>query len=136
MIGCTTQERVYEDNANRLLMVHLDDSTEQDKRIMDYQRGRKAGLIDVQQEKQAQQVLQCVQRVLRPMKVVNPYAPLIALPAEVFKPRRTLGLLLSFIEADHVLPPAAASGEGGRGQRQDPCGDDTGGHRGRVRAAQ
>ena len=99
VIGCTTQESVYEDNANRSLLVHLDDSTEQDQRIMDYQRGRKAGLIDVQQEKQAQQVLQCVQRVLRPIKVVNPYAPLIALPAEVFKPRRTLGLLLSFIEA-------------------------------------
>ena len=53
----------------------------------------------MQQEKQAQQVLQHVQRVLRPVRVVNPYAPLIALPAEVFKPRRTLGLLLSFIEA-------------------------------------
>ena len=99
VIGCTTQESVYEDNANRSLLVHLDDSPAQDQRIMDYQRGRKAGLIDVQQEKEAQQVLQCVQRVLRPIKVVNPYAPLIALPAEVFKPRRTLGLLLSFIEA-------------------------------------
>jgi DNA primase len=99
VIGCTTQESVYEDNANRSLLVHLDDSTAQDQRIMDYQRGRKAGLIDVQQEKEAQQMLQHVQRVLKPMKVVNPYAPLIALPAEVFKPRRTLGLLLSFIEA-------------------------------------
>ena len=99
VIGCTTQESVYEDNANRSLLVHLDDSPAQDQRIMDYQRGRKAGLIDVQQEKEAQQVLQHVQRVLRPVRVVNPYAPLIALPAEVFKPRRTLGLLLSFIEA-------------------------------------
>ena len=99
VIGCTTQESVYEDNANRSLLVHLDDSPAQDQRIMDYQRGRKAGLIDTGREKDAQQLLQNVQRVLKPIKVVNPYAPLIALPQEVFKPRRTLGLLLSFIEA-------------------------------------
>jgi DNA primase len=101
VIGCTTQESVYEDNANRSLLVHLDDSAEQDQRIMDYQRVRRTAeaMIMRQQEKEAQQVLQNVQRVLRPIKVVNPYAPLIALPAEVFKPRRTLGLLLSFIEA-------------------------------------
>ena len=99
VIGCSTQEAIYEDNANRSLLLHLDDSSEQDARIMDYQRAARAGLTDKAGEQQVRQRIQCVQRVLRPIKVVNPYAPLIALPQEVFKPRRTLGLLLGFVEA-------------------------------------
>lgn len=99
VIGCSTQEAIYEDNANRSLLLHLDDGPGQDRRIMDHQRSRKAGLIDTHAEARAQGRLQLVQRVLRPVDVVNPYAPLIVLPQDVFKPRRTLGLLLSFIEA-------------------------------------
>ncbi len=99
VIGCSTQEAIYEDNANRSLLLHLDDSPEQDARIMDYQRAARAGLIDKAKEQQVRKQLQDVQRVLKPVKVMNPYAPLIALPQEVFKPRRTLGLLLGFIEA-------------------------------------
>jgi len=99
VIGCSTQETIYEDNANRSIVIHLDDSKEQDARIMSYQGARKAGNIDLLRELHAQRRLQHMQRVLRPIKVMNPYAELIALPQEVFKPRRTLGLLLSFIEA-------------------------------------
>ena len=39
-----------------------------------------------------------MQRMLRPVKVYNPFASLIELPVEVFKPRRSLPLLLGFIE--------------------------------------
>ncbi len=99
VVACTTAEAIYEDNANRSLPLHLDDSAEQDARIMEHQRALVAGLIDAGQQQQVRERLQRMQRVLRPIKVVNPYAPLIALPAEVFKPRRTLQLLLSFIEA-------------------------------------
>jgi predicted transcriptional regulator len=99
VIGCSTQEAIYEDNANRSLLLHLDDSAEQDARIMDYQRAARASLIDKSEEQEVRKQLQDVQRVLRPMKIVNPFAPLIALPQEVFKPRRTLGLLLGFVEA-------------------------------------
>jgi DNA primase len=99
VIGCTTRERLYEDNANRALLIHLDGSKEQDERIMTYQKERRAGLIDVYKEKQLQEKLQNMQSVLEPLKIINPYAPLINLPQELFKPRRTLPLLLSFMEA-------------------------------------
>lgn len=99
VVACTTAEAIYEDNANRSLPLHLDDSAEQDARIMEHQRALVAGLIDASGQEQVRERLQRMQRLLRPIKVVNPYAPLIALPAEVFKPRRTLQLLLSFIEA-------------------------------------
>lgn len=36
--GCTTKESLYEDNANRCFLIYLDESNEQDERIMNYQR--------------------------------------------------------------------------------------------------
>jgi hypothetical protein len=99
VIGCTTKEKIYEDNANRAILIYLDDSKEQDERIMKYQKQLRAGLVDSYTEKLLQEKLQYMQSVLEPIKVVNPFAPLIEIPKEVFKPRRALPLLLSFIEA-------------------------------------
>jgi DNA primase len=99
VISCGTQEKLIEDNANRVLIIYLDSSSEQDERIMHYQKQVRAGLIDRYKEKNVQKKLQNMQRVLEPIRVINPYAPLINLPKEIFKPRRTLPILLSFIEA-------------------------------------
>ncbi len=99
VIGCTTREKVYEDNANRAILIYLDNSPEQDQRIMHYQKQLRAGLIDKVGEQQRQQKLQHMQHLLETVKVINPYAPLIDIPKEIFKPRRTLPILLSFIEA-------------------------------------
>jgi len=99
VIGCTTKEKIYEDNANRAILIYLDGSKEQDERIMNYQKNLRANLIDTHTEKLLQEKLQNMQRVLEPVKVVNPYAPIIDIPKEDFKPRRTLPLLLGFIEA-------------------------------------
>jgi DNA primase len=96
--GCTTREKLYEDNANRSILIETDLSQAQDRRIMDYQRKLSAGLINKAQEHTIKALLQNVQRILKPVIVRNPYAPFINLPEVVFKPRRTIGLLLSFIE--------------------------------------
>ena len=96
--GCTTRERIYEDNANRCILLYIDDSSDQDRRIMNYQQRASAGAVNKNEENQIREKLQNVQRLLKPIKVVNPYAELIELPREVFKPRRTLLQLLSFIE--------------------------------------
>jgi hypothetical protein len=98
IIGCTTKEKIYEDNSNRSILIYLDGSQEQDIRIMDYQKNLRANLIDAHTERLLQNKLQNMQRVLEPIKVVNPYAPIIDIPKEDFKPRRTLPLLLGFIE--------------------------------------
>jgi hypothetical protein len=99
IISCTTKESLYEDNANRSILLYLDDSLEQDKRIMTYQKRQRAGLSLHEQEQAARERLQHMQRLLEPIKVINPYAPMIELPSTVMKPRRTLPMLLSFIEA-------------------------------------
>jgi len=96
--GCTTREKLYEDNANRCLLLYVDGSSEQDRRIMEYQTRLSAGLVDHGQEQAVKELFRSIQQVLQPVWVVNPYAAYIQLPEQIFKPRRTMTLLLSFIE--------------------------------------
>lgn len=96
--GCTTKESLYEDNANRCFLIYLDESTEQDERVMHYQRQLSAGKINTGDEAACRQLLQNVQRSLQPITVVNPYAEQLQIPKEVFKQRRTNAHYLAFIE--------------------------------------
>jgi len=96
--GCTTREQLYEDNANRCILLYMDNSPEQDKRIMDYQRQLSAGQVDQQGERKVREQLKNVQRMLKPVAVKNPFATYLQLPEAVFKPRRTMLLLLLFTE--------------------------------------
>ena len=97
--GCTTQERIYEDNANRSFLIYLDESEEQDEKVMDYQRLLSAGLVKQEEEQQIKTFMQNVQHVLQPITVRNSYAPQLKIPKEVFKPRRTNAHYIAFIEA-------------------------------------
>lgn len=97
--GCTTQESIYEDNSNRNFLLYIDESAEQDLRIMNYQRAVSAGQVNEEEQHASRDLLQNVQRVLKPIKVVNPYAMRLSLPQSVFKPRRTNSHYLQFIEA-------------------------------------
>ena len=97
--GCTTQESIYEDNSNRSFLLYIDESEAQDKKIMSYQRRASAGKINEDEQLKAAQLLCNVQRVLKPIKVINPFAEYLELPVSVFKPRRTNSHYLQFIEA-------------------------------------
>ena len=97
--GCTTQEKVYEDNANRSFLIHINESPEQDEQIMEYQRRKSAGTVDTEAEQKAKHLLQDTQRLLLPVGIRNPYAERLRIPQEVFKPRRSNSHYLQFIEA-------------------------------------
>lgn len=97
--GCTTQERIYEDNANRSFLIYIDESKSQDENIMHYQRKKSAGTINTEEEKNIKHLLQNTQRLLQPLAVRNPYAEQLHIPSEVFKPRRTNAHYLQFVEA-------------------------------------
>ena len=98
LAGTTTREKLYEDNANRSILIYLDGSRKHKEQIMDYQRAKSAGQINKTQEAKAKQVLQDVQSILRPITVRNPYATKLKIPQEVFKPLRTNTHYLAFIE--------------------------------------
>ena len=97
--GCTTKEQIYEDNANRSFLLYLDESQEQDNKIMQYQRQISSGEINFYEQKEIQEFLQNTQRILKPIRIINPYANKLNLPQSVFKPRRTNNHYLQFIEA-------------------------------------
>ncbi len=96
--GTTTKEQLYEDNANRCLLLHLDDSHTQQEAIMAYQRKLSAGKVDHEAEQQAATRLTHLQHVLAPVRVVNPYAEQLRIPGQCFKPLRTHDHYLQFIE--------------------------------------
>lgn len=97
--GCTTKESLYEDNANRSFLIYIDESKEQDEKIMEYQRKLSAGKIDLAEQWKVIEEFQNMQRVLQPVQVRNPYAESLKIPDEVFKPRRTNAHYLAFVEA-------------------------------------
>ncbi len=97
--GCTTKESLYEDNANRSFLIYIDESKEQDSKIMDYQRKLSAGKIDLAAQWSLTKAFQNMQRALVPITIRNPYAEKLQIPNEVFKPRRSNAHYLAFIEA-------------------------------------
>jgi DNA primase catalytic core len=98
LAGTTTKERLYEDNANRSLLIYLDSSKEHKEHIMNYQRKLSAGKIATKEEKQLIEFFKDMQTILKPIKVRNPFAEYLIIPEHVFKPLRTNSHYLAFIE--------------------------------------
>jgi hypothetical protein len=98
LAGTTTKEKIYEDNANRSILIYLDNSTAHKEAIINYQQKLSAGLVNKDMETKAMLLLQNIQRMLKPVKVRNPYAPQLKLPDTIFKPLRTHAHYLAFIE--------------------------------------
>ena len=98
LAGTTTRERLYEDNANRSILIYIDNSPEHKELVMDYQRRLSAGRIDRTREQFLKDSFRNMQMVLRTISVRNPYAELLKIPEYVFKPLRTNSHYLAFIE--------------------------------------
>ncbi len=98
MAETTTKEKLYEDNANRSLLIYLDSSKEHKELIMTYQRKLSAGKIATKQKKQLIEFFKDMQTILKPIKIRNPFAEYLVIPEHVFKPLRTNSHYLAFIE--------------------------------------
>ncbi len=98
LLACAYSDKNYEKLSLPFLMVHLNHSYSQDLAIMEYQKKIKAGLIKVEELKQVQRELKCLISSLKNVTIINEYATLIDLPKDVSHPRKSLLLLLNFIE--------------------------------------
>jgi len=96
--GATTQGNIYEDNANRSFLLHIDESPNHMDEVMKYQRKLQAGLVNEVSQEQAKQILRNAQRLLGKVKVINPYATELVIPDSVFKKLRTNMHYLKLIE--------------------------------------
>lgn len=102
LIGASTED-VYEDLTNRSIQLFLDESPEQDTRIMERQRQQVAGLVDFKKEESTVQKLLHVQSLLKGYQVVNPYATELQLPDSVLGKRRSNIQFLSLINVVTLL---------------------------------
>jgi len=96
--GATTNTQIYEDNANRSFLLHVDETSEHADQVMHYQRKQQAGMINEKEQNTWRQLLRNAQRLLRPVKVINPYAIELDIPGCVFKKLRTNMHYLRLIE--------------------------------------
>jgi DNA primase len=95
---CTTKGEIYEDNMSRVFLIAVDESTEQTKRIIQYQNQRAAGVINNDVEEKAKAQIQNIIRVIDAKSVINPFAEKIQLPEEAHKIRRLNDLFQNFIK--------------------------------------
>src|SRR5690554_3678776 len=102
-ICATTHGQIYEDNMSRLFIIAVDESGEQTARIMNYQKQKAAGLIDAEKEREASILLQNLVRMLKPCKVINPFAYQIHLPEKAHKIRRLNELYLAFVKQVTII---------------------------------
>lgn len=98
LIACAYSDKNFEEISLPFLCLHLNHSHAQDIAIMEYQKRCKAGQIRTEDIKQSQYLLKCAVATLQNVSIVNPYATLINLPSDIAYPRKSLLLLLNFIE--------------------------------------
>jgi DNA primase len=99
MVATASTKPIYQDNANRCLILNLDNSTEQTERILKHQRQRATtGNHSDEEISKLIEKHRVIQRMLKPYKVVIPFAESIHLPVNINNPRRTLQMLLTTVE--------------------------------------
>lgn len=98
LVACAYPDKNYDQLNLPFLCLHLNHSPNQDQHIMNYQKQLRAGLINHTHINQTQRKLKCVIASLQNTSIINPFAPLIQLPDDLPQPRKTLLLLLNFID--------------------------------------
>jgi hypothetical protein len=98
LLACAYSDKNFEEISLPFLCIHLNHSHNQDILVMEYQKKCKAGQIPNEEIKAIQNSLKNVIATLQNVSIINPFATLINLPEEVAYPRKSLLLLLNFIE--------------------------------------
>lgn len=98
LIACAYSEKNYDSLSLPFLCLNLNHSHTQDFNVMEYQKKIRAGLINKDEITAIQRRLKCIIESLKSTSIINPYAPFINLPDDLPHPRKTLLLLLNFID--------------------------------------
>jgi DNA primase catalytic core len=105
MFTTTSPEALDYETRNRFVQVGIDESAEQTRRILVRQREADTleGVLGRAEASFLWKRQQNVQRLLRPLKVVNPYAPSLTYPDERLQMRREQKKYLTLIKAIALL---------------------------------
>ncbi len=102
-LACTTKGEVYEDNVSRSFLIAVDESKTQTLKVIEYQNNEAAGLVSKEEQKRVKLFVQNCIRLLKPYRVINPYANKIKLPQTAHKIRRLNELYQSFVRQITLL---------------------------------
>ncbi len=105
LLTTTSPEALDFETRNRFVQVGIDESAEQTRRILRLQR--EADTLEGILRREAGTAVRCrqqnLQRLLRPLKVVNPYAPQLSYPDERLQMRREQKKYLTLIKTIALL---------------------------------
>lgn len=98
--GCVS---IYTPNSSkydrrRSIVLSEDESIEQQEKLIDYQKKVRAGKINRIEQQNTIQLLRNLQRLIQPMKVVNPFAEIVELPKNIQNKRFSYDQYLGFVE--------------------------------------
>lgn len=93
----STKTEIYTDNESRSIVIGIDESDEQTRRIIDFTNKVRAGLIEKETQAKAKQLLRNAMRLLQRKEVINPFAHKIRLPIEAKTLRRLNSQFQDFI---------------------------------------
>ncbi|WP_375605559.1 CHC2 zinc finger domain-containing protein [Flavobacterium davisii] len=96
-LSATTKGELYEDNMSRIIVLSVDESKEQTKRIIEYKNKVYQGEINKQEQEQTRLFLRECIKLLQVYEVINPYANLVELPENVHKPTRMHDIVMGVI---------------------------------------
>lgn len=105
MFTTTSPEALDYETRNRFVQVGIDESAEQTRKILVRQREADTleGVLRREEASAIRRVHQNAQRLLRPLRVVNPYAPRLSYPDERLMMRREQKKYLTLIKAIALL---------------------------------
>lgn len=98
LIACAYSDKNFSETSLPFLCINLNHTEQQDILVMEYQKKCKSGLIKTEATQQVQQQLKNTIATLQPVNIINPFATLINLPEAISYPRKSLLLLLNFID--------------------------------------
>ena len=119
MLTTTDPKALNDETRNRFLVVTVDESHEQTARILKAQREEDtlSGLLRQARREKLMRLHQNAQRLLRPLKVLNPFAEELIYPAHGLKMRREQKKYLTLLKAmallhQHQRPVKSAEQDG------------------------
>lgn len=101
----TTAIDIDEELMNRCLVLSVDESREQTERIHSMQREARtvAGIVKAEQRNNQRRVMQNAQRLLKPWRIANDFAPMLTFSSERTRTRRDHEKYLTLIDAIALL---------------------------------
>ena len=109
LMGYSDDESLNNKFFQECFFIRVEENEKNKADIFNYLKKECGGLIDIQVQQQAIRQLIIIQRLIKPVKVIIPYAMELELPEKVLQPLRSLPQLLTFIKSvallhQHQLP--------------------------------